>query len=779
MTIKVTHDGRAVMIDGERRLLVSGAIHYPRSTAEMWPDLIQKAKDGGLDAIESYVFWNIHEPRRRQYDFSGNRDIVRFFKTVQDAGLYGILRLGPGFPVWLHNLPGIETRTDNEIYKNEMKNFTTLIVDMLAKEKLFASQGGPIILSQIENEFGNVQWAYGDKGKSYVNWCAQLAESFNINTCNGYYCDGFTPNNASSPKIWTENWIGWFKAWGERDPHRPAEDVAFAVARFYVRGGSLQSYYMYHGGTNFGHTTGGPYIATSYDYDGCLDEYGNINQPKWGHLKELHLILKSLEKAFLYGDRTITDYRNGVTMDTYSIPNGLSSCFLSNINNDADVTITYNGAEYLVPAWSVSILPDCKQVIYNTAVVNTQTSVMVKKANKAEEEPEELKWTWVPENMEDTVNGTETFDFVASQLLEQKAAASDESDYLWYMTSEYIEEYDPFYSPNMSLRVSTKGHGLYVFFNGELVGSKYADLGNYNFVLEVPVAVKPKLNQITLLSVTLGLQNYGEHFDNVAVGIDGGPVELIGKNNVVKNLSSNAWKYKVGLNGEEKQIFNDPPAQQLEWNSDHDMPINRPFTWYKTGFKAPLGLEPVVVDLQGLGKGEAWINGHSIGRYWPTVVSPSLGCEECGYRGNYGPSRCETNCGQPTQRWYHVPRSFLQADENTLVLFEEAGGNPSFVNFQTVTVGTICANVEEGKSVELSCQGGKTISDVEFASFGDPQGACGSFQKGTCDSDQTLALVKKACVGQKGCVVDVSEATLGATNCGENMAKRLAVQAIC
>ncbi|KAL5975816.1 Beta-galactosidase 7 [Asimina triloba] len=275
-----------------------------------------------------------------------------------------------------------------------------------------------------------------------------------------------------------------------------------------------------------------------------------------------------------------------------------------------------------------------------------------------------------------------------------------------------------------------------------------------------------------------GLHQLCHHFDNVSVGIGGGPVELIGKNNVVKNLSSNAWKYKVGLNGEKKQIFNDPPAQQLEWNSDHDMPINRPFTWYKTGFKAPLGLEPVVVDLQGLGKGEAWINGHSIGRYWPTVVSPSLGCEECGYRGNYGPSRCETNCGQPTQRWYHVPRSFLQADDNTLVLFEEAGGNPSFVNFQTVTVGTICANVEEGKSVELSCQGGKTISDVEFASFGDPQGACGSFQKGTCDSDQTLALVKKACVGQKGCVVDVSEATLGASNCGENITKRLALKVV-
>ncbi|KAF5190066.1 Beta-galactosidase [Thalictrum thalictroides] len=93
--INVTHDGRAIIIDGKRRVLISGSIHYPRSTSEMWPDLIQKAKDGGLDAIETYVFWNAHEPNPRQYDFSGNLDLVKFIKTVQNAGLYLVLRIGP------------------------------------------------------------------------------------------------------------------------------------------------------------------------------------------------------------------------------------------------------------------------------------------------------------------------------------------------------------------------------------------------------------------------------------------------------------------------------------------------------------------------------------------------------------------------------------------------------------------------------------------------------------------------------------------------------------
>jgi beta-galactosidase GanA len=61
----------------------------------MWPDLIKKSREGGLDAIETYVFWDSHEPARREYDFSGNLDLIRFLKTIQDEGLYAVLRIGP------------------------------------------------------------------------------------------------------------------------------------------------------------------------------------------------------------------------------------------------------------------------------------------------------------------------------------------------------------------------------------------------------------------------------------------------------------------------------------------------------------------------------------------------------------------------------------------------------------------------------------------------------------------------------------------------------------
>ncbi|KAL6224299.1 hypothetical protein ACLB2K_003154 [Fragaria x ananassa] len=152
--------GRSITIDGKPRILLSGSIHYPRSTPEMWPELIKKSKEGGLDAIETYVFWNAHEPVSHQYDFTGNLDLIKFIKTVQDAGLYVVLRIGPyvcaewnygGLPVWLHNLPGCQIRTANDVFMNEMKNFTTMIVDMAKRGKLFASQGGPIIIAQKDD----------------------------------------------------------------------------------------------------------------------------------------------------------------------------------------------------------------------------------------------------------------------------------------------------------------------------------------------------------------------------------------------------------------------------------------------------------------------------------------------------------------------------------------------------------------------------------------------------------------------------------------------------
>ncbi|XP_027357220.1 beta-galactosidase 15-like [Abrus precatorius] len=771
----VSYDGRAITIDGKRRVLISGSIHYPRSTAEMWPSLIEKAKKGGLNVIETYVFWNAHEPQRRQYDFSGNLDLVRFIRTIQNQGLYAMLRIGPyvcaewnygGFPVWLHNIPNIEFRTNNAVFEAEMKNFTTLIVDKMSSEKLFASQGGPIILAQIENEYGNVMQSYGEGGKQYVQWCAQLAESYQIgvpwvmcqqndapdpliNTCNGWYCDQFYPNSKNKPKMWTENWTGWYKNWGGPNPHRTAEDVAFAVARFFQYGGTFQNYYMYHGGTNFGRTSGGPYITTSYDYDAPLDEYGNLNQPKWGHLKRLHELLKSMEKVLTLGSSNNVEYGNMMTATVFSYA-GKSVCFLGNANSTNDATINFQNNQYIVPAWSVSILPDCNTEVYNTAKVNAQTSIMVMKDEKnKKEESHTLKWQWMYEPFIQMKNGTilGSVSMTSPNLLDQKVVTNDTSDYLWYITSVDISKSDPIWNKDVKLRVKTNGHVLLLFVNGEHVGSQYARYGKYQFTYEAKIKLKLGKNEITLLSSTVGLHNYGAHFDDVPVGVCG-PVQLVAQKNntdeIVKDITKNVWNYKVGIHGE--KVKNYSPSNTREWSTTR-LPTDR----------SPIGIRPVVVDLKGLGKGQAWVNGNNIGRYWPSYLAEENGCSST----------------------YHIPRSFLREDDiNTLVLFEELGGQPYEVKFATSTVGKACGNAYEGHELELACDENQVISEIKFASFGVPEGECGSFKKGHCESDEALYVVKRRCVGRQRCLIHVNKNVLGPTGCKVPQ-NRLVVEAVC
>ncbi|KAI3849823.1 hypothetical protein MKW98_026737 [Papaver atlanticum] len=820
----VEYDHRAVVIDGKRRVLMSGSIHYPRSTPEMWPDLIQKSKDGGLDVIETYVFWNSHEPVQNQFDFEGRNDLVKFVKTVADAGLYVHLRIGPyvcaewnygGFPLWLHFIPGIQFRTDNEPFKREMQKFTAKIVSIMKEEKLFASQGGPIILSQIENEYGNIDWAYKSAAKSYINWAAGMAISLDtgvpwvmcqqpnapdpiINTCNGFYCDQFTPNSVKKPKMWTENWTGWFQTFGGAVPYRPVEDIAFSVARFVQRGGTFQNYYMYHGGTNFGRTSGGPFITTSYDYDAPIDEYGLIRQPKWGHLKDLHKAIKLCEPALIATDPKEMKLGDNLEGHVYKTEAGECSAFLANTGTQSDATVNFNGNSYHLPAWSVSILPDCKNVIFNSAKINSQ---VVKQKfhrqsdDKIDNSAAEFQsgWSWFVE----PVGISKSDAFSKQGLLEQINTTSDVSDYLWYSLSTEVKENEPLLQGDSQpvLHVESLGHALNVFINGKLAGSGKGSSGKVKISLEVPITLVPGKNSIDLMSATVGLQNYGAFYELTGAGITG-PVTIKGlKNGASLDLSSSKWTYQIGLKGEELGLYDGSSSQ---WVSDSTMPKNQPLTWYKTSFDAPAGSDPIALDFTGMGKGEAWVNGQSIGRFWPTNIASQSGCSSyCSYKGSYSATKCLKSCGKPSQQLYHVPRSWVKPSGNLLVLFEELGGNPTQLSFATRQADSLCAHVSETHPppveswtsdaktkansrpvLQLECPSpNQVISSIKFASFGTPYGTCGTYGHGRCSSVKALTIVKEACVGLKSCQVEVSSKNLG-DPC-KDVPKSLAVEAIC
>lgn len=136
-----------------------------------------------------------------------------------------------------------------------------------------------------------------------------------------------------------------------------------------------------------------------------------------------------------------------------------------------------------------------------------------------------------------------------------------------------------------------------------------------------------------------------------------GPVLLVGRvgdETIIKDLSSHKWTYKVGLYGlDDKKFYNAKAANSERGWSSKNVPLNRRMTWYKTTFEAPLENDPVVLNLQGMGKGFAWVNGYNLGRYWPTYLAEEDGCstESCDYRGPYGSNKCASNCGNPSQIW--------------------------------------------------------------------------------------------------------------------------------
>ncbi|KAK8710392.1 hypothetical protein V6N13_145716 [Hibiscus sabdariffa] len=813
----VTYDRKAIVINGQRRILFSGSIHYPRSTPEMWEDLIHKAKDGGLDVIETYVFWNVHEPSPGIYNFEGRYDLVRFIKTIQRAGLYAHLRIGPyvcaewnfgGFPVWLKYVPGISFRTDNEPFKRAMQGFTQKIVGLMKSHNLFESQGGPIILSQIENEYGAQSKLLGAVGYNYVSWAAKMAIETEtgvpwvmckeqdapdpvINTCNGFYCHSFQPNKPYKPTMWTEAWSGWFSEFGGPLHHRPVEDLAFAVARFIQNGGSFVNYYMYHGGTNFGRTAGGPFITTSYDYDAPIDEYGLIRQPKYGHLKELHRAIKMCERALVSTDPTITSLGGFQQAYMYTTESGDCAAFLSNYDIKSAARVLFNNVHYNLPPWSISILPDCRNAVFNTAKVGVQTSQMQMLPTNAE------LVAWQSYN-EDPSSLDHRSTITADGLLEQINVTRDASDYLWYITSVDIGSSESFLHGGElpTLMVQSTGHAVHVFINGQLSGSSFGTRENRRFTYKGKVNLHAGSNRIALLSVAVGLPNIGGHFETWNTGILG-PVALDGLDQGKWDLSRKKWTYQVGLKGEAMDLAAPNGFSSVEW-----MEVSlaeqkqQPLRWHKAYFNAPEGDEPLALDMESMGKGQIWINGQSIGRYWTAYAHGD--CNGCNYAGTFRPTKCQLGCGQPTQRWYHVPRSWLKPTQNLLVLFEELGGDPTRISLVKRSMSSVCADVSEyhpniknwqiesyGKAQEfrrpkihLRCSPGQSISSIKFASFGTPLGTCGSYQQGPCHAPASYAILEKKCVGKQRCVVTIANSNFGQDPC-PNVLKRLSVEAVC
>ena len=306
--------GKEIYLNGEKTQILSGAIHYFRVVPEYWEDRLKKLKNCGLNAVETYVPWNLHEPEEGKFCFDGICDMERFFQTADALGLYVIVRPSPyicaeweggGLPYWLLCYKDLKPRCSNELYFEKIKSYYNELMPRI-KKHLFKN-GGPIIAVQVENEYGS----FGND-KEYISRLYRLMLSYELDTffftadgtekymLNGGLTDGVfaTANFGSDPEgnfealdarrpnqphFCMEYWCGWFDHWGEKPHKRDAEDIVAPLKRMQERGEHF-NIYMFHGGTNFGFMNGANYAdtyqptVTSYDYGAFLTENGEYTE---------------------------------------------------------------------------------------------------------------------------------------------------------------------------------------------------------------------------------------------------------------------------------------------------------------------------------------------------------------------------------------------------------------------------------------------------------------------------------------------------------------------
>ena len=300
------------LLDGQPHRIISGAMHYARVHPDQWRDRIRTAKLMGLNAIETYVMWNAHEPVRGEWDATGANDLGHYLDLIAEEGLHAIVRPGPyvcaewhngGLPTWLTDDPAVKLRTSEPTYLEAVVSFLDKVNAIVAPRQI--DRGGSVILVQIENEYG----AYG-ADKEYLSELIRVTREAGITVPltqvdqpRADHLEGgahpslhktgsfgshvperlatLREHQPTGPLMCMEFWCGWFDHWGEKHHTTNFADSAADLDLLLAAGASV-NIYMVHGGTNFGLTAGANDFSrylpmtTSYDYDAPISESGEI-----------------------------------------------------------------------------------------------------------------------------------------------------------------------------------------------------------------------------------------------------------------------------------------------------------------------------------------------------------------------------------------------------------------------------------------------------------------------------------------------------------------------
>lgn len=301
-------------LDGKPVKIISGAIHYFRTVPEYWRDRLEKLKAMGCNTVETYVPWNMHEPVKGEFHFEGILDVEGFIRLAQELGLYVIIRPSPyicaewefgGLPAWLLKEEGMKLRICYPPFLKHVEEYYKVLLPRITPWQI--TRGGPVILMQVENEYG-----YYANDKDYLDTIRKFMTDNGVEvplvTSDGPFPESLKggklsgalptgnfgsrteerfgtmlPYTEGGPLMCTEFWVGWFDHWGNGGHMKGNLEESVKDLDKMLEMGHV-NIYMFEGGTNFGFMNGSNYYdqltpdVTSYDYDGVLTEDGQITE---------------------------------------------------------------------------------------------------------------------------------------------------------------------------------------------------------------------------------------------------------------------------------------------------------------------------------------------------------------------------------------------------------------------------------------------------------------------------------------------------------------------
>lgn len=711
----VSFDSRSLIIDQKRKFIISGEIHYARVPRSEWSRLLDTTKASGVNCVAAYIFWNVHEPERDVYNFSGQADLGAFLTLCREKGLEVILRMGPyccaewnygGYPLWLRDEPGITFRTWNAPYIDRVSRYFRMLMAVIVPH--LKTRGGNVIIVQVENEYNNVAKRYGADGQKHVSWMVNYVKSLGLDvpalTCYGGVpealeaVNGFSVHEQAAelreqrpemPLLWTENWPGWYDTFGFEHHVRQGGEIGYEILRFLAEGGSGFNYYMWHGGTNFGRDA--MFLQTpSYDFGAPLTEYGEPTR-KSRLLASLHHALRQSEEALLSGDMT----RRALDAEgkTFTVTwKGKKGSCLASIN-------THTVAK------RIEVAPGMKSLKHppSSACFWLRKGKTWKPAWKSwsdstpEGHPSLAPWKtagtalpWI--SRQEPLPAERRDGMTFAQPVEQLQLTQDQTDYCWYAATFQAKR-----AGKAKLRITFGGDYFHVFVNGRFATRTVGPLkenrgpnvpegeakiifatpleeleaknGRIGFRHDFEITLRKGKNRLEILACALGLIK-GDWQITLPMNFERkgiwAPVLIDGR-------KFGPWELYPGLLGERLDL----PGGSLDDldPSDWNKPAKGlPLSWHLQTIqisKKQLDDDLVwAIDAKRLGKGMLWINGHCLGRYWQL---PGNGH---GPDAVWHPSTVTTTGhGEPPQRFYRIPREWL-LEENRLIVFSETGECP-------------------------------------------------------------------------------------------------------